>query len=72
VTDGENAGRVLRHDFVARGVSRAAMTRAEDGTWIAHLTPPAVIGPPVEREGLAVWIVGPDGRPAQSVGGILR
>jgi hypothetical protein len=68
VTDGENAGRVLRHDFVARGVSHAAMTRAKDGTWAARLTPPPASGPPVEREGIAVWVVGADGRPLQAAG----
>jgi hypothetical protein len=70
VTAGENSGRTLRHEFVVRGLSRAAMTR-KDGVWTARLPLPAPSGPAVGREGLAVWIVGSDGRPAQAAGGFL-
>jgi len=66
---GENSGRALRHDFVARSLSRAALTR-KDGRWSAELDlPPAAAG---ERAGLAVWIAGPDGRPLQAAGGFLH
>lgn len=70
VTAGENSGRVLRHEFVVRELARAAMTK-EKGAWSARLTLPPASGPAVEREGLAVWVAGPDGRPAQAAGGLL-
>jgi len=70
VTAGENAGRVLRHDFVVRGLARAPMT-LQDGAWSARLRLPAGAGPKPTREGLAVWVVGPDGRPAQAAGGFF-
>jgi hypothetical protein len=65
---GENSGRALRHDFVVRGLSRAALKK-KDGRWSAELDlPPAAPG---ERAGFAVWIAGPDGRPLQAAGGFL-
>ena len=70
MTDGENSGRVLRHEFVALGLARVEMKK-ENGAWTARLSMPAATGAHVAREGLAVWIVGPDGRPAQAAGGFL-
>jgi hypothetical protein len=65
---GENAGRALRHDFVARSLARAPL-KAKNGRWSAELSvPPAPAG---ERSGLAVWVVGADGRPVQATGGFL-
>jgi hypothetical protein len=68
VTAGENAGRVLKHEFVVRALARAAMKK-EKGGWVGGLALPAAAGPAIEREGLAVWVVGPDGRPLQAAGG---
>ena len=71
VTAGENGGRTLRHEFVARGLSRAAMKRDAGGVWRAALPPPASSGPAARAEALAVWIAGPDGKPVQAAGGYL-
>jgi hypothetical protein len=70
VTAGENSGRRLRHEFVARSLARSAMKK-KDGAWTAVVNLPAATGPKPAREGLAVWIVGPDGRPVQAAGGVL-
>lgn len=70
VTAGENAGRTLRHDFVVRGLARAPMSR-RGGAWTAVLRWPRGAGPRPEREALAVWVVGSDGRPVQAAGGFL-
>jgi hypothetical protein len=70
VTSGENAGRRLHHEFVVRGVTRAEMKK-KDGVWRASVVLAPSSAPMSRREGLAAWIVGPDGRPAQAVGGLL-
>jgi hypothetical protein len=65
---GENVGRNLPHDFVVRGLARAALAKKR-GRWSAELAlPPPNAG---EKEGVAVWIEGPDGRPLQAAGGFL-
>jgi hypothetical protein len=68
VRAGENSGRELRHDFVVRGLARARLA-PKGGVWTAELPLPG----PTEtgRGGLAVWIAGADGVPAQAVGGFL-
>lgn len=71
VTAGENGGKTLRHEFVARGLTHQAMKRGEDGVWRAALPPPGDWGPSVRVEGLAVWVAGPDGKPVQAAGGYL-
>lgn len=69
VRRGENGGSTLMHDFVVRGLSTARMRKA-DGKWSATLPlPPGAA--PLGRPSLAVWVVGPDGRPLQAVGGPL-
>jgi hypothetical protein len=65
---GENSGRDLPHDFVVRGLTRAALAK-KNGRWTAELDlPPATAG---EKEGVAVWVSGPDGLPLQAAGGFL-
>jgi len=71
VTAGENSGRTLRHEFVARGLSRAAMTKGPKGSWSATLPLPGAFGAAARAEGLAVWVAGPDGKPVQAAGDYL-
>lgn len=71
VAAGENAGRTLRHEFVARGLTVAAMKRGQDGKWTAALPAPAASGPAAHAEALAVWIAGSDGKPVQAAGGYI-
>lgn len=68
VTAGENAGRILRHDFMVRALVHAPLK--SDGTAVLEL--PAAAGPKAESEALAVWIAGKDGRPVQAAGGALN
>ncbi len=67
VADGENSGRRLKHDFIATSLDSKRMRREGRG-WTAQvrLGAPSVRG---KDDGLAVWVVGPDGRPVQAVGG---
>jgi hypothetical protein len=66
VAHGENAGRRLRHDFIATAIASGRMRR-EKGAWIAEVSlPPARVRG--TGEGLAVWVIGADGRPVQAVG----
>ena len=69
VARGENGGRSLRHDFVARGLTTVPM-RGKAGAWTAETALPTAASP-VGEGALAVWIVGPDGLPLQAVGGLL-
>lgn len=68
VTNGENSGRLLKHDFIVTALNSKPMRR-EKGGWRAELLlgAPRVRG---ERDGLAVWVVGRDGRPIQATGGL--
>lgn len=70
VTAGENSGRVLRHDFVVRGLTRVRLARKGDA-WTARVTLPVGSGPRPTREAVAVWVTGADGRPLQAAGGPL-
>jgi hypothetical protein len=70
VTAGENSGRVLRHDFVVRGLTRVRLEKKREG-WTARVALPAGSGPRPTREAVAVWVTGPDGRPLQATGGPL-
>lgn len=70
VTAGENDGRALRHEFVAREVRTAALKK-KDGAWTAVLRLPPAGGPACARGGFAAWVTGADGRPVQSIGGAL-
>lgn len=64
VSAGENDGKKLRHEFVVRHLARAKMRRTKDA-WTATLDLPRASG----RQGVVVWIVGPDGTPVQAAGG---
>ncbi len=67
VAAGENAGRTLRHDFVALALAEATMKRGKKD-WTVELTLPAAVAR-APREGLAVWVTGRGGRVAQAAGG---
>jgi hypothetical protein len=71
VANGENAGRTLHHDFVSGGVVRAVM-KEHDGKWTGDFALPDAPGVTTTQTGLAVWVVGRDGRPVQATGGILQ
>lgn len=68
VSSGENTGRRLRHDFIVTALGSRRMSRDKKG-WKAEvvLRRPLVRG---EQEGLAVWVVGADGRPIQAAGSL--
>jgi hypothetical protein len=67
VRAGENAGRILHHEFVALGVVTVPLV---DGA--AELTVPPAEVPGVTRQGLAVWLTRRgELTPVQAVGGWL-
>ena len=67
VKRGENAGRVLPHDFVVVGYSTETM-RSEAGRWTAVGKPS-----PVKSDELAVWVTRQgDETPVQAAGGELE
>jgi hypothetical protein len=70
VTAGENGGRALRHEFVAREAVTAAL-KMKGGARTAVLRLPPASGPACARGGFAAWVTGSDGRPVQAVGGML-
>ena len=70
VTSGENAGLTLGHDFVTGGMTRAAL-KERKGSWTGEFPLPSAPRLKTKRTGLAVWIVGRDGRPIQATGGML-
>ncbi len=68
VRAGENAGRTLRHEFVALALERAPL---RDGTASLRLPMPKVAG--VERHALAVWVTRRGQlAPVQATGGWLN
>lgn len=71
VRGGENAGRNLKHGFVALGLASAAMERAADGKFVAHLTLPEGSVAPISA--LAVWVHAADNNTSiQAAGGWLK
>jgi hypothetical protein len=59
VKAGENAGRELRHEFVALQLATSAMTRAVDGSYssvVALPRMPALPAPGFTRLALAAWV----------------
>jgi hypothetical protein len=68
VTRGENAGKTLRHDFVALALARAPLKKGKAGWRGAVVLPAAKVRAP--REGLAVWVVDRRGRPVQAAGAL--
>jgi hypothetical protein len=71
VANGENSGRTLRHDFVTGGMVRIAL-KNNNGTWSGEFALPDPPRLPAAQTGLAVWVVGRDGRPIQAIGGLLH
>ena len=71
VARGENSGRTLRHDFVAGGMVRSSLNK-RNGTWTGEFALPDAPHLTAAQTGLAVWVVGRDGRPIQATGGILQ
>jgi hypothetical protein len=68
VRRGENAGHVLRHDFVVLRHTSGSLARDEKGDWRAVVAAPVLS----EKAGaLAVWIESKDGIPLQAAGGWL-
>jgi hypothetical protein len=75
VRAGENAGRELRHDFLALQLVSAPLVRANATTWSARLVVRETTvdkRPAIARRALAAWVA-PHGRlaPTQAVGGWL-
>jgi hypothetical protein len=69
VRAGENAGRKLRHEFVALALLSAPLESAGGGTFEAHLTLPEKLS----ANALAAWVSSPDDPvPLQATGGILK
>lgn len=67
VTRGENAGRTLKHQFIALGLTRASLVRAGDGfggqVWFST----------DKADALAAWITAGDSlTPIQAAGGFLH
>jgi hypothetical protein len=73
VKKGENAGRELRHEFVALRLESTALKRDPAGTWSATLALPARTELNAPRHALAAWVTSA-GRlaPVQATGGWLE
>ena len=72
VRRGENAGRTLRHDFVALNLTRAALVAADDARR-ADVQLPKPAGEGVGRRALAVWVTRRgELAPVQATGGWLE
>jgi hypothetical protein len=78
VRRGENAGRNLRHDFVALWSGKAALTNESGKGWTGAVRIPASLTKRNDSQGrselgVAVWITtGKDQVPIQVAGGMLR
>lgn len=70
VRKGENAGRELRHEFVALRLETVALVRDAAGVWRAQVRLPPRAEIPAARQALAAWVTA-HGRlePIQAVGG---
>lgn len=72
VRSGENAGRQLRHDFVALSLDEQNLERTEDDTWHADFAPPPAGSLVATPWAVAAWITRPGNlEPLQAVGGWL-
>jgi hypothetical protein len=74
ISRGENAGRELRHEFVALRCESARLVREPAGdAWSATLALPPRPDIPVARQALAGWVTRPgDPTPRQAAGGWLE
>jgi hypothetical protein len=71
VPRGENAGRTLRHDFVALTLLRSPLAEDSDGILTAHLHLPDKIA--ARMNAVAAWVtIGESSTPIQSVGGWIK
>jgi hypothetical protein len=68
VTDGENSGRTLHHDFVVRSLTHARMKKI-NGAWTAELPAAPQTADGGGAFGAAIWVTNPSGRPEQAAGG---
>lgn len=66
VEDGENAGRNLRHDFVALSLAEAPLKHGADGWRGSSAVPAAKFAAP--SQGFAAWVTDGDGRVVQAAG----
>jgi hypothetical protein len=73
VRKGENAGRQLRHEFVALHLERVRLGRHESGTWSATVTLPTRSDMITARLAVVGWVA-PRGElvPLQAAGGWLK
>ena len=69
VRRGENAGKNLHHEFVARTLHSAPMQMSK-GIWRASFATSATDA--VESQAIAVWVVDAAGQPVQATGGWLQ
>jgi hypothetical protein len=73
VRKGENAGRELRHEFVALRLETGALVRAENGAWTASINLPPRTDIAANRRALAAWVsVKGQLAPIQAVGGWIE
>ena len=73
VRKGENAGRELRHEFVALRLETVPLVRAANGTWTASAALPPRTDVSATRLAVAAWVV-PRGDiiPLQAAGGWIK
>jgi hypothetical protein len=69
VRRGENAGKSLHHEFVARALHTAPM-RMSDGIWRASV--PMSAADRIRSHAVAIWVVDAAGQPVQATGGWLQ
>ena len=73
VRKGENAGRTLRHEFVALRFVTAKLLRNDAGVWTATVTLPARADVTASRRALAAWVsLHGEPAPLQATGGWLE
>jgi hypothetical protein len=74
VRNGENAGRQLRHDFVALRLEKAALDpRSDSGEWSATVTLASRPGVKALQLGIAAWVSrSGELQPLQSTGGWIE
>jgi hypothetical protein len=69
VRHGENAGKSLHHEFVARALYSVPM-QLRDGVWRASV--PTLASDRSAAQAVAIWVVDGAGQPVQATGGWLR
>ncbi len=69
VRRGENAGKTLHHEFVARALYTAPM-QMRDGIWRASV--PTSAADRIASHAVAIWVIDATGQPVQATGGWLQ